>query len=80
MAEPAADYHRGEMDIQEQSATYSGFMLLSKWGSLALAVGLIFLVLWFCTKAGFLMAGLAAVVTAVVGWFALKEKKGAAGH
>ena len=80
MAKPAADYHRGEMDIQEQEATFHGFILMSKWGSLALAVGLVFLVLFFCTKTGFIISALAALVLGVVGLVALMEKKGASGH
>ena len=45
----ADDYHRGEMDIHEQVATYNAVMGMTKWGSLALAVALLALVLWFCT-------------------------------
>ena len=37
--------------------TFHGFMALTKWGSLALAAALVFLVIWFCTKAGFLGGG-----------------------
>lgn len=43
----ASDYHRGDMDIHEQTATYHLFVLLTKWGSLALAALLVFLVLAF---------------------------------
>ena len=43
MAEPAGDYTRGEMDIQEQVSTYEAFLTLSKWGSLVLAVGILVL-------------------------------------
>ena len=50
MAEPAGDYHRGEMDVHEQASTYSAFLTFSKWGSLALGVGILFFVLLFCTK------------------------------
>ena len=35
MGEQSSDYHRGEMDIQEQVATFDLFMALTKWGSLA---------------------------------------------
>ncbi|MCA6243718.1 MAG: aa3-type cytochrome c oxidase subunit IV, partial [Phenylobacterium sp.] len=28
----ASEYHRGEMDISEQTATYAVFMALTKWG------------------------------------------------
>ncbi|MCK5908923.1 MAG: aa3-type cytochrome c oxidase subunit IV, partial [Caulobacter sp.] len=30
----AGDYHRGEMDISEQAATYAAFGKMTKWGSL----------------------------------------------
>ena len=50
----ASEYHRGDMDIHEQTATYEAFGVFTKWGSLAVAVGLLMLVLWFCTPAGFL--------------------------
>jgi hypothetical protein len=75
MAEHAHDeYHRGEMEIGEQAATYNLFMNLTKWGSLALAAILTFIVLWFCTEAGFLGAAMAGVVLFVVGFFVLKKK------
>jgi len=81
MAEPSAPYHRGEMDIHEQKATYLGFLNLSKWGSLALAAALVFVVIWFCTKAGFLMGLIAGLVVLAVGVFALRSPKGGeAGH
>ncbi|MES2721653.1 MAG: aa3-type cytochrome c oxidase subunit IV, partial [Pseudomonadota bacterium] len=32
----ASEYHRGEMDISEQVATFHLFNGLTKWGSLAL--------------------------------------------
>ena len=79
MAEPAADYHRGEMDIAEQKATFHGFIAMSKWGSLIIVVGVLFFALLFCTEAGFFQAALASFVLLVVGIFALREKK-SAGH
>ena len=75
MAEPASDYHRGEMDIQEQVSTYHLIMGITKWGSLALIVFLVWAVLWFCTETGFLGATVAAVVVAVLGVLALRERK-----
>jgi hypothetical protein len=75
MAEPAADYHRGEMDIVEQSATYKGFLDWSKWGSLAICAGVLFFALIFCTEASLLQAGGATFVLLVVGILALKDKK-----
>lgn len=79
MAEPAADYHKGEMDIAEQASTFQGFIALSKWGSLAIVVGLLFFALLFCTEAGFFQAAGAAFVLLVVGILALREKAGG-GH
>jgi len=79
MAEPAAGYHRGEMDISEQKATFHGFIALTKWGSLLFAVGILFFTLIFCTGAGFFQAAFAALVVLVVGIFLLREKK-TAGH
>ena len=77
MAEPAADYHRGELEIAEQKATYLGFLGLSKWCSLAICTGLLFFTLVFCTQASLLQAGGAAVVLAVIGVLALRDKKSA---
>ena len=62
-----SDYHRGEMDIHEQAATYQAFMGLTKWGSLALAAGLFALVIWFCTPMGFIPGLVAGLVTTVGG-------------
>jgi hypothetical protein len=77
MASPSNDYHRGEMDIHEQQATFDGFNHLTKWGSLIIASGLFFVVLWFCTKAGFLGALIGGVVLAVLGVLLLRDKKSA---
>ena len=72
MAEQASDYHRGEMDIHEQVATYDLVMGLTKWGSLAIAAFVLFLTLWFCTGAGFLGAFVAAAVLTAVGILVLR--------
>jgi hypothetical protein len=69
-----AEYHRGEMDIQEQASTFHAFNLMTKWGSLALSVLLTMLVLWFCTSTGFLGGLIAGVVLAAAGIFFLREK------
>jgi glucose uptake protein GlcU len=79
MADATSDYHRGEMDISEQTATYNLVMGLTKWGSLALAALILWLTLWFCTDSGFLGATAAAVVLTVGGIVLLREKKGG-GH
>jgi thiamine transporter ThiT len=70
----AGDYQRGEMDISEQSATFEGFGQFTKWGSLALAVLLLTITLWFCTSAGFIGGLIPGVVLAVLGVVFLREK------
>ena len=74
MAGPST-YHRGDMDIAEQKATFDSFVALSKWGSLAIAVGLVFFTLWLCTPANFFQAFAAAAVLIVLGVVFLREKK-----
>lgn len=80
MADPHADthahdYQHGSMPVTEQAATYSLFMNLAKWGSLIVAVVLLFLVLWFQPGGSFLMGLIAAAVLAVAGtWFLRKPK------
>jgi hypothetical protein len=74
MAEQASDYHRGEQDIRDQLATFHLFMGMTKWGSLYLAATLVFLVLWFCTPAGFLAGLITAVVVIALGTFFLSDK------
>jgi hypothetical protein len=78
MAAPS-DYRRGNMDIAEQASTFHGFIALSKWGSLVLAVAVLFLVMVFCTHAGLFQAFLASAVVAVAGGFMLRDKP-VAGH
>ena len=75
MAGPASDYHRGEMDIQEQVSTFHLVMGITKWGSLSLASFLLFIVIWFCTKAGFLPGFITGAVLLVLGIVMLREKK-----
>ena len=74
MATHDADYTRGEMIIEEHEKTYSGFLKLTKWGSLYLAAVLVMLVLWFCTPTGFIGALVAAAVLLVLGTLVLSEK------
>jgi hypothetical protein len=75
MAAEHSEYHRGEMDIHEQARTYHSFLLLSKWGSLALATGVLFFALLFCTKTGFLGSLVSAAVLLVLGILLLRERK-----
>jgi hypothetical protein len=78
MAGPASDYHRGEMDIQEQVSTFNLVMGMTKWGSLILAAFLLWIVIWFCTNAGFLSGFIAGAVLLVLGIFFLRSKPEAA--
>lgn len=80
MAEQAHAYKHGEMNIQANRASFHAFMLMSKWGSLSVASSLLFLVLWFCTDAGFVAAFVAGAIVAALGYLLLREKPQAAGH
>ncbi len=77
MAKQTTTYHRGEMNIQEQAATFDLVMNITKWGSLAVAVLLTLLVLWFCTPTGFAGAFVTAAVLLVLGVVFLRDKAGA---
>ena len=74
----AGDYHRGEMDIHEQSATYAAFGNMAKWGSLAIATLLLTITLWFCTSVGFVGGVIPGIVLLVAGIFFLREKPASA--
>lgn len=78
MGEQASDYHRGEMDIHEQKATFDLFMGMTKWGSLAIVAGVLFFTLLFCTGAGFIGAAISAAVVVAVGVLVLRAKPDAA--
>ncbi|MDP1618302.1 aa3-type cytochrome c oxidase subunit IV [Phenylobacterium sp.] len=78
MGEQASDYHRGEMEIQEQVATYNLFMGMTKWGSLAIAAALLLFTVWFCTPGGFFAGLISAVVLTVIGVVLLRDKPDAA--
>jgi hypothetical protein len=75
MAEHHADaYAHGDMDIQAHRASFHAFMRMAKWGSLTIATGLLFFVIWFCTAAGFGAAFIAAAIVAILGTLTLREK------
>ena len=76
MAEHASDFTPGQMDIRQHQASFNIFVLLTKWGSLAVATFVLLLVLWFCTDVGFLGALVPAVVLAALGILVLREKDG----
>jgi hypothetical protein len=80
MAGGSSDYHRGAMDISEQTSTYALVMNMTKWGSLVIAVGVLFFVLLFCTTAGFMGAAATAVIVAVLGTVFLRGGAEAPAH
>ena len=75
MAAEGHDYHRGEMDIREQANTFHAFGALTKWLSLATAVILLTLTLWFATDAGFFGGLITGVVVLAVGIWVLRVRK-----
>ena len=79
MAEHATDHTHGQMDIHQQQAAFRGFMLMSKWGSLAVASVVLAAVLSFCTPAGWGTGLLSGVILAVLGVVFLREKPAALG-
>jgi uncharacterized membrane protein len=79
MAGKASEYHRGEMDIHEQQATFQLVMGITKWGSLIIASSLLALVLWFCTGAGFVAGVISGLVVLILG-IVLLRSRGGEGH
>lgn len=68
-------YVHGEMDIEQHKGTYELFNNMAKWGSLIIAVTLVFLVLLTCVPGtGWMTATIVAVVVAVLGWLFLRKK------
>ena len=76
MAGQPSDYHRGEMDIEEQVSTFHLVMGITKWGSVVIASFLLFITLWFCTHTGFIGAFATGLVVLVLGIVLLRERKG----
>jgi hypothetical protein len=64
-----AEYHHGEMNIDEQAATFHLFIRMTVWGSALLAVTLIFLTLHFTTVGlgWFPALGVAFVIGVLIG-------------
>ena len=69
-----SDYHHGDMNIAEQTATYQRFGALSKWAALVIATGILMFGLMFCTSAGFLGSVVPAVVVLTAGSYFLRSK------
>ncbi|ESQ89324.1 aa3-type cytochrome c oxidase subunit IV [Asticcacaulis benevestitus] len=68
------DYVRGEMDVHEHQHSFELFVNMTKWGSLVISVGLVFLIVLTSTKLGFITAVVSSVVVAGLGWVMLKKK------
>jgi hypothetical protein len=77
MADHAAEFHHGDMDIHAQQTTFRSVMTATKWSCLTVAVGVLFFTLLFCTEAGFGTAFLTALILTVVGVFALRSRSSA---
>lgn len=71
----AQAYLRGSQAIGEQESTYSLFMNLAKWGSLAIGAVLLFLTLWFQPGGSFIAGAIGGGVLAVAGFAFLKSGK-----
>ncbi|MEH6665252.1 MAG: aa3-type cytochrome c oxidase subunit IV [Brevundimonas sp.] len=67
-------YLRGSQEISEQVSTWKLFMVLAKWGSLIVALHVVFLTLWFMPNGGFFPAAIVTAVLAVAGWWFLRSK------
>ena len=74
MSEHGADHSHGQMDIAEHTASFGMFVKFTKWGSLAVAVMVLWATLMFCTSTGFVGAVVAAVVLLAAGVALLREK------
>jgi hypothetical protein len=74
MAEHASEHTHGQMDITEHTASFDLFVKFTKWGSLAVAVMVLWATLTFCTSTGFIGAVVAAVVLLAAGVYLLREK------
>ncbi len=74
MAEHATDYTHGRMEIGEQTASFDLFIKFTKWGSLAVAVLVLWATLTFCTSTGFVGAVVAALILLAAGVYFLREK------
>ena len=74
MAEQAHEFHHGDMDVSAQAATFRSVMGVTKWSCLAVAVGVLFFTMLFCTTAGFLTSAFSAIVLTVIGVVALHSR------
>ena len=74
MAGQAHEFHHGDMDVHAQQATFRAVMIGTKWSCLAVAVGVLFFTMLFCTEAGAGAAALSALILLTVGIFGLRSR------
>ena len=74
LGQDAANPTPAEMEITEQVSTYRFFNGLVKWGSLAVAVAVLFLTMLFCAHTGFIPAAVVSLVVLVAGLVGLRKK------
>ena len=70
-----SDYVHGSQEISEQEATYTAFLGMAKWGSLAIAALLAFLTIWFMPGGSFFGGAFAAIVIVAAGVLFLRKPK-----
>ncbi|MFI4935596.1 MAG: aa3-type cytochrome c oxidase subunit IV [Caulobacterales bacterium] len=74
MAEAVHEYHHGDQEIAEQVETFHVFGGLMKWASLAVAILVTMLTMWFCIGTGFIPGAFAGVVILALGIIFLRSK------
>lgn len=72
----AADYTRGEMNISGQQGTFNGFIAVTLWGSLLLAITLFYLTLVFAVGADWMGSLIGVAIVGVVLGFVTGMKTG----
>jgi uncharacterized membrane protein len=69
----AAQINTDTAELSNHAANYHSFMLTLKWFGIHLAALMAFLMLWFCTSAGFFAGLFAGVVILAAGIFAMRH-------
>ena len=75
-----AAHHRGEMNIDEQKATYHAVYDMIKWCSLGTAAILTVPIVWFCTDLGPAPAFGLAIIEVGLGVLFLRDKNASGAH
>lgn len=66
----AEDYQRGEMDVTEQSRTFSGFMVVTVWSSALTVLSVLALTLIFAVNTPWIVAlGVTAALGVLAGYY-----------